>query len=97
MKLKNIFLFILIALVTSSCASYKHRKLICSGLLQSGISADAFKAIWGLPTRTKIVSGQEMMSANIGRFGGGFLKAKQLINFGFMKIAAYHLPSTQER
>ena len=59
--------------LTAGCAIYKDRKIVCQGLLQRGIQAQAFLDVWGSPTRTKVVQGTEKVwEANWGGGGGSF-------------------------
>lgn len=73
MKLAIVFLMVV---MLGGCIGVKNRKLVCSGLLQVGISSDAFKHVWGLPTRTKVVSGDDIVSAGWGGGSGSFYKGK---------------------
>lgn len=76
MKALKLMIVLFIAVGLSSCAGVKNRELVCSGLLQIGIPSDAFKQIWGLPTRTKIATGDDIVAAGWGRGGGSFFKGK---------------------
>src|SRR5713226_9826899 len=67
---------LLMVAMLGGCLGVKNRELVCSGLLQIGISSDAFKQVWGLPTRTKVVSGDQIVSAGWGGGTGGFYKGK---------------------
>jgi hypothetical protein len=76
MKATKIAILLLAATMLGGCAGVKNRKLVCSGMLQVGISSDAFKHVWGLPTRTKVVSGDQIISAGWSGGAGGFYKGK---------------------
>lgn len=75
----NILRVIIIAIAVttlSACVGPKNRKLVCSGLLEVGIYRDAFQQMWGTPTRTGVVSGDEILKAGWGGGGGSFYKGK---------------------
>lgn len=76
MKFMKLIVLFSIAVMLTCCTGVKNRRLVCSGLLQVGISSDAFKQVWGLPTRTKILSGDEIVTAGWGGGGGSFYKGK---------------------
>lgn len=63
-------------ILIGGCAGMRERKQVCSGLLQIGLHAASFQQVWGNPTRTKVISGDEIMSAGWGGGSGGFYKGK---------------------
>lgn len=67
---------LLAVLLVAGCAGIRERKQVCSGLLQVGLHAESFQQVWGNPTRTTIISGDEVMRAWSGGGGGGFYKGK---------------------
>jgi len=71
---RGVVLFAVILI--GGCAGMRERKQVCSGLLQIGLHAESFQQVWGNPTRTKIISGDEIMKAWSGGGGGGFYKGK---------------------
>ena len=67
---------LLAVILIGGCAGMRERKQVCSGLLQIGLHAESFQQVWGNPTRTKVISGDEIMKAWSGGGGGGFYKGK---------------------
>ena len=67
---------LLAVILIGGCAGMRERKQICSGFLQIGIHAESFQQVWGNPTRSRIISGEEIMKAWSGGGGGGFYKGK---------------------
>lgn len=67
---------LLLVILVGGCAGVRERKQICSGLLQIGLHAQSFQQVWGNPTRTSVISGDEIMSAGWGGGSGGFYKGK---------------------
>lgn len=89
MKLLKFVLVFLIVAVLASCSSFKHRKTVCSGLLKIGTTSKAFTEIWGLPEKTKITSGEQMMTAGFGGGRGHFFRGRatyQVWDYGEVKL-----------
>jgi len=76
MNLKTHLMIVIVTLILGGCAGVKNRELVCTGMLQVGIYSDAFKQVWGLPNHTKVVSGDQIVSAGWGNGGGSFYKGK---------------------
>lgn len=76
MKTSRLFIVILAFVLFAGCAGSREWKQVCSGLLQTGLHAESFLQVWGNPTRTKVISGDEIMRAGWGGGGGGFYKGK---------------------
>lgn len=76
MKTSRLVLVILAFILIGGCAGARERKQVCSGLLQIGLHAQSFQQVWGNPTRTKVISGDEIMRAGWSGGGGGFYKGK---------------------
>jgi len=74
-------LAILLAPPSNGCAGYHHRERVRQGMLMRGLSRDAFEDVWGLPTRTYTITGDEITQAGWGATqtvgGGFFFKGKQ--------------------
>lgn len=89
MKLiSTVFIFLAIVML-ASCSGFKHRQTVCSGLLKIGTTSKAFTEIWGLPTRTKITSGAQIMTAGFGGGRGHFFRGKatyQVWDYGEVKL-----------
>ena len=73
---KKLGVVLLAVILIGGCAGMRERKQVCSGLLQIGLHAESFQQVWGNPTRTKVISGDEIMSAGWGGGSGGFYKGK---------------------
>lgn len=73
---KKFSIVLLAVILIGGCAGIRERKQVCSGLLQIGLHAVSFQQVWGNPTRTRVISGDEIMSAGWGGGGGGFYKGK---------------------
>lgn len=68
--------FIFLLLLVGGCTAVIHQDAIRKGMLQPGLSRIAFEREWGLPQRTRMSTGQEIISAGWGARGGGFFKGK---------------------
>lgn len=75
---KKFSVVLLAVILIGGCAGIRERKQVCSGLLQIGLHAESFQQVWGNPTRTKVISGDEIMIAgwDHGQSRGGFYKGK---------------------
>jgi hypothetical protein len=58
------------------CAGINRRQNVRDGFLNTELVKDSFLDVWGQPDKTRIVSGDEMMKADMDRFGGSFYKGK---------------------
>jgi hypothetical protein len=76
MKMARLGILIVASVLIIGCSGVRNREAVCTGFLKVGLSSDAFKQVWGLPTRTKVVSGDEIVSAGWGGHGGSFYKGK---------------------
>jgi len=72
-----VFLAVTILLIQlTGCASVNRRQNVRYGFLNTELVKDAFLDVWGQPDKTRIMSGDEIMRADVGRGGGSFYKGK---------------------
>jgi hypothetical protein len=72
-----VFLAVAILLIQlTGCAGVNRRQNVRDGFLNTGLVKDAFLDVWGQPDKTRIMSGEQIMSANVDRWGGSFYKGK---------------------
>ena len=76
MNYSKIGAILIAAIILNGCVGPKNRRLVCSGMLEGGIYRDAFQQLWGTPTRTGVLSGDEIVEAGWGGRGGSFYKGK---------------------
>lgn len=60
----------------SGCAGMNRRQNVRDGFLNTELVKDAFLSVWGQPDKTRIMSGEEITRADVGRGGGSFYKGK---------------------
>lgn len=79
--MKKVFLLLSLTFLLFGCAPYKRAFSdpadIRIGMLKMGLFQDAFVDVWGYPDRVSTITGDEAMSADWGRHGGGFFKGKK--------------------
>jgi hypothetical protein len=71
-------LILAIALLASSCAGFQERKTVRQGLLALDLSQASFLDVWGKPTRTLAMTGDQVIKSGIGGWGGFFFKGTQM-------------------
>lgn len=72
------FIAILFFMLTvTACA--KDTRRVEEGLMVIGIRQAAFLEVWGKPTRTSVVSGEEVMRLNAGTRYGSFFKGRETL------------------
>jgi hypothetical protein len=76
MRVMKLGVIMLAVFLVGGCAGVRERKEICTGLLQTGLHAESFQKVWGTPTRTRVISGDQIVSADWSSGGGGFYKGK---------------------
>lgn len=65
-------------LLLGACASYSHRGDLRQGRLALDTSQASFLNVWGNPTHTAAVSGDEVVRLGIAGWGGFFFKGRQM-------------------
>ena len=71
------FLGVTVALTLTGCAEQKERADIRRGLLTLDLSQDAFLGVWGRPTHTVAMSGDEIIKAGVTGWGF-FFKRREM-------------------
>ena len=72
--------FVLLAAMTAlvACSGMRARENIQDGLLTLDLPQDEFLDVWGKPTHTSALSGDEIIKAGIAGWGGFFFKGRQM-------------------
>jgi hypothetical protein len=58
------------------CVGINRRQNVRDGFFSQELVKDAFLDVWGQPDKTRVMSGDEVMKANVSRGGGSFYKGK---------------------
>lgn len=74
----GLLLGLMVALLLPGCAAQKERDNIRRGLLTLDLSQDAFLGVWGRPTHTVAMSGDEIIKAGVTGWGSFFFKRREM-------------------
>jgi hypothetical protein len=75
---KSILLLIIASTMLAACADFRARENLRHGLLALELSQRDFLSIWGNPTHTSAISGDEIIKSGIAGWGGFFLKGREM-------------------
>lgn len=74
--MRKIAALIIVLSILVGCAMARHREQIRTGLLTVGLNRNAFLAEWGMPTKTRSMTGEEFTSAAWSNYGGKVYSGK---------------------
>lgn len=75
--LSRLLLAAMLVLLTS-CAAHRDREDIRQGLLTLDISESAFLDVWGRPSQTASMSGDEIIKSGVSGWGSFFFKRREM-------------------